>query len=774
MEEKTNHSSSSFSFQAQAELIDPPTLDAIYLALLTELGLSQVHCQSLRRRGLTDAAIETGRYATLPAGNRQELATRLANMFGDVIFGAPGFWQNGDGRIYLGGPHGLLVPVRGIDGRIRALKVRRDNEMPKYVYVSSTAHGGPGPGTPVHGPAGTPAGAGQLKEFDFTIRITEGELKADVAFLLSRLPTISFAGITNWRPAIEVLKTMGAETVRLAFDSEVSSKPNVAKELDKCAAALLEAGLAIELETWPESHKGIDDALLAGVPIAVVEGEHAREVIGRLASGGDETPHVFRGDVHGEPPAEDDDDDVPIGWLPQREFPFHALPKTLADFSLTTGAARKASPVMAATYGLGAIAGCLGGSRVIRLQHGEQGWIEPASLFLCIIADSCSKKGVMLRATIAPVTEFDDELEEKTDKAFDAFDELQAAYEAWRPGKDGPDRPGKPIKPRAEMILCEDNTIEAVGKFLKQNPRGLLFAYEEMMEWFLQMGRYSNGDGSFEQRFWIGVFDNAMRNSIRGKNERRDRYRRRGSVTGGMTPEDWTEIAAPKAFANGLIGRMLPVWPARVPQSGPAAQESPAAVAAWRELVRGAALLDREATASKGWRPVEMQLTPHAERAWLEWLAAWNARVEDADGEIKTMLGRMKSICARLALINAVCVSIESHGPAVVEAEDIRNAATLAAWFTEEAQRVYAMAKMNPMDAKSIRLIQKLRDRCGENLPRDRWHSITARELRSCSSSWGEKQAVIDFLEGLTGDGKPLVAKPGHGGKRYFLREKLS
>ena len=65
----------------------------------------------------------------------------------------PGLYENEAGRWSVAGATGMLVPVRNIEGRIVALKIRADEaEGSKYTYLSSTKYGGPGPGSQVHVP----------------------------------------------------------------------------------------------------------------------------------------------------------------------------------------------------------------------------------------------------------------------------------------------------------------------------------------------------------------------------------------------------------------------------------------------------------------------------------------------------------------------------------------------------------------------------------------------------------------------------------------------
>ena len=129
-------------------------------------------------------------------------------------------------------PSGLLVPVRDVAGRIIALVVRPDHpgDGGKYRWVSSRSErspDGPSPGSPAHVPQGT---CGPVE----VARITEGQLKSDVAFRLSGIPTIGFPGVSNWRSVLPVLKDLQVRTVRVAFDSDVSAKPAVARCLREC------------------------------------------------------------------------------------------------------------------------------------------------------------------------------------------------------------------------------------------------------------------------------------------------------------------------------------------------------------------------------------------------------------------------------------------------------------------------------------------------------------------------------------------------------------
>ncbi|MBM3226667.1 MAG: DUF3854 domain-containing protein [Candidatus Tectomicrobia bacterium] len=240
------------------------TIDHVYRTLLTMLPLMAAHHQALQQRGLSDAHITWYGYRTLPRAGRAALAQRLVAQYGgDVCAQVPGLHQvERDGQRWwsLAGAAGLLLPVRTLDGRMVALKVRADvpGDGPKYTSVSSTKHGGPSPGAQVHVPLHAQA-PGE------TVRLTEGELKADVATALSGLLTISVPGVGMWRAALPVLQTLRPQRVRLAFDSDWRTNPQVAQAFSQAAMVLQREGYVVEVEDWePALGKGIDDVLAAG------------------------------------------------------------------------------------------------------------------------------------------------------------------------------------------------------------------------------------------------------------------------------------------------------------------------------------------------------------------------------------------------------------------------------------------------------------------------------------------------------------------------------
>jgi putative DNA primase/helicase len=243
--------------------------------------LVNAHRENLRARGLNDEQIESGRYGSLPIKKRSSIAKELLALFAqDVLERVPGLgWRNGANGPYftIHGAAGLLIPVRNADGQIVALKVRAD-EAPhgqRYTYISSAKYGGPGPGAPEHYPLG-------WRDLAGPVRVTEGELKADIATALSGVATIGVAGIGRLPGAAESLAGLGRKLI-LAPDADARTNANVARHVYEAIERVRELGVDFAIEYWNAVEgKGIDDVLAKGAIVECLEGELAADYAAEL------------------------------------------------------------------------------------------------------------------------------------------------------------------------------------------------------------------------------------------------------------------------------------------------------------------------------------------------------------------------------------------------------------------------------------------------------------------------------------------------------------
>ena len=267
--------------KAGIQIAHANTLDRAYRLVLDRLTLSERHRENLRRRGLSESIIELAQYRTLPEGRGDAIAGALLDELGEDARKVPGVHPVE--HRFIAYP-GLIIPVHNAQSRIVALRVRQDEGEPRYSFVSSASvEPGPGPGAPAHVPVMRPKAetrkdmtTGDVVECHPEVRITEGELKADVATALSieredsPLLTIGLNGPSAFEAAIPVFKALGTETAIVDLDSDERENRAVAGALRRTVDGLREAGFGVELETWAggkDGAKGIDDAILANVEL---------------------------------------------------------------------------------------------------------------------------------------------------------------------------------------------------------------------------------------------------------------------------------------------------------------------------------------------------------------------------------------------------------------------------------------------------------------------------------------------------------------------------
>lgn len=264
-----------------AQLANEDTRHRVYAALLAKLSLSTAHRDHLRGRGFSDQEIQRREYRTLPVQGRSALAKELAQSFGpDVCTGVPGWTtREGDHGRYatIAGSSGILIPVRNVDGQIVALKVRADEASlaGRYSYLSSAKDGGPKADNRAHVPIDRPADTS-------LVRVTEGELKADIATLYSNTLTLSAPGLGAWETILAPLAALRVRAVLVAFDMDYRENHHVRQAFCRALRGLISAGYQVRIEEWDARFKGIDDLFNASYRPHVLAHESARQFLSQL------------------------------------------------------------------------------------------------------------------------------------------------------------------------------------------------------------------------------------------------------------------------------------------------------------------------------------------------------------------------------------------------------------------------------------------------------------------------------------------------------------
>lgn len=240
--------------------------DAAYAAMISLLTLSPAHDVALQARGLPPSVITANAYRTLPEEGRGRVVNEMVDRMVQLS-GVPGLAvSRRSEKWWLYGKPGLLIPVRGVQGRIAGMQVRVDVGASRYVWLSTPdnewRYGGASSGTPCHVAGREHARRG------CDIYITEGPLKADITAHFLGTTVLGVAGVTSWRKAVPIVRALQPDRVFLAFDQDTdeSTRSAVRRQVGMLAAVLGRVGVPVQTVSWAAG-KGIDDALKAGAHI---------------------------------------------------------------------------------------------------------------------------------------------------------------------------------------------------------------------------------------------------------------------------------------------------------------------------------------------------------------------------------------------------------------------------------------------------------------------------------------------------------------------------
>src|SRR5262249_32241823 len=105
------------------------------------------------------------------------------------------------------------------------------------------------------------------------LRATEGPMKADICAVRSDIPTVALPSAGAWTCFADLLRELPHVTqVLVALDADFRTNPMVAQALQRLLNAIVDLGREARLEVWDGMRaKGIDDALVADVPITVLD-----------------------------------------------------------------------------------------------------------------------------------------------------------------------------------------------------------------------------------------------------------------------------------------------------------------------------------------------------------------------------------------------------------------------------------------------------------------------------------------------------------------------
>ena len=249
----------------EAEKADISIVDTCYRKLLNMLILKPEHRDNLRKRGLSDEAIDIYGYRSVPTSHIGNFAAILSKEFENLI-GIPGFFIDKNGKIKINlydCMAGFFVPVYNNNHQIQAMQIRLDVPLEgkrKYMWLSSAEKNG---GCSSNSPVDI---SGDIMNSE-AVYVTEGPLKGQTAHQLSGKPFLSIAGVSQQKelePIFDLMrKSSKCKIIVDALDMDDNENAHVRKGHRDLVWLIEKYGFIPRRVMWDSKYKGIDDCLLS-------------------------------------------------------------------------------------------------------------------------------------------------------------------------------------------------------------------------------------------------------------------------------------------------------------------------------------------------------------------------------------------------------------------------------------------------------------------------------------------------------------------------------
>lgn len=228
-------------------------------------------------------------------------------------------------------------------------------------------------------------------------------------------------------------------------------------------------------------------------------------------------------------------------------LPRGLLPEAIERFARGHADVMGVDPAGLAMATLCVCAATLSDAIKLQVKRHDPTWCESARLWVGLVGSPSMKKTPIMSAALRPLKRIDANLMRAYTEKRQQYDLLNAKE---RKGVD---------RPRQERRVISDATVEAAQEVLRDSPRGVLSAQDELSGWFGQMDKYAPGKGSQADRgFWLQAFNGgsySLNRIARGAS-----YIPNCSISllGGIQPEPIRAIAN-DTHDDGLVQRLLPV-----------------------------------------------------------------------------------------------------------------------------------------------------------------------------------------------------------------------
>jgi len=404
----------------------------------------------------------------------------------------------------------------------------------------------------------------------------------------------------------------------------------------------------------------------------------------------------------------------PAALPPAVAFPINALPRSLADYVREGAAAIDCPPEYIAVPLLACVGSAIG--TTVRVQINSE-WYEGASLYTAVVAPSGAKKTPALRYALRFTHDQTIEYDLEHQRNLVSYEQEMAKYreavEAHKRSKDKSEAvepPAKPKRPSMNRVLVGDATVEAMGKRLKENPRGLLMERDELAALLLGLNQYKGGRGS-DMQFYMSVWSREpVCIDRKGDDDPIVLHDPCLSITGGIQPGILPRILGRERLEDGCTARFLFCDPEPLPHRPSHSEAREETRERARRVYASLLKISHAQPYQTPPQPQLVRLTAGARARFTEWHERIGDRLSalSDDDPFRPPLSKMPGYLGRLALICHVVNWVEQE---IAEFADISEhtmtqAIALTDYFIAHAERVWRRLVESTEDMQMRRLLR--------------------------------------------------------------------
>jgi len=371
----------------------------------------------------------------------------------------------------------------------------------------------------------------------------------------------------------------------------------------------------------------------------------------------------------------------------------------------------------------------------------KPGWIAPPIVWTVVAMPSGQQKSPALDLVVEPFRRRQKQLHEKYQQET-SKDQQKNSH--------------------ATTCWTDDVTTEGLAVALEKNPRGILYASDELSGWLGAFGAYKSNGKVSDEAFFCSRYGARPSHAIRKTGDQKavfaDGFL---GITGVTTVATLASLVGKSTRDSGLLARLLICCP-------PAKDRRWSEESVSKEVRKAYEVRIDELLAAGGQRIIQM--SQQAKGLWAEYFNAHNKEQEQiADQDLRSAYSKLEEMPCRLA---SIFHSLEGHGDEVSE-QTMSNAIDLTEWLKNETRRVYMILNESREDHQR----RDKQDRVLVYLQRQE-RAVTARDVQTGCRFIKNSEEATEALEDLVGaqlveaENHPAGRAGGTPTRRYRLARK--